>query len=352
MGLAVPQDPRRGRRGWAMSDAIRADAKLSDGKLSIEDAVKEDRASLTAFRASVSSAFRGKEAAVDLALTALLGRGHVLFEDVPGTGKTTLARAMAASLDARFRRIQFTSDLLPSDVLGISVFKADRSSFEFRPGPIFANVVLADEVNRTTPRTQSALLEAMSEGRVTVDDTTHALPTPFIVIATQNPKEFYGTYPLPESQLDRFMLRLAIGYPDKAIERVLIQSYGWTDPVSELRPVATAADVLRWQSRVEKVRVEPVLMEYVMAVVGATRSSPHLSLGVSTRGAISFYRAVQARAYLLGRAFATPDDVQSLVVPSMSHRVYVKAHRDGSSAQREEAAAILTDLIESLPVPR
>ncbi|MBT9554842.1 MAG: MoxR family ATPase [Myxococcales bacterium] len=325
---------------------------MNDAPLSIEEAVKEDRASLTAFRASVSSAFRGKEAAVDLALTALLGRGHVLFEDVPGTGKTTLARAMAASLDARFRRIQFTSDLLPSDVLGISVFQQDRSSFEFRPGPIFANVVLADEVNRTTPRTQSALLEAMSEGRVTVDDTTHALPSPFIVIATQNPKEFYGTYPLPESQLDRFMLRLAIGYPDKAVERVLIQSYGWTDPVSELRPVATAADVLRWQSRVEKVRVEPVLMEYVMAVVGATRASPHLSLGVSTRGAISFYRAVQARAYLLGRAFATPDDVQALVVPSMSHRVYVKAHRDGSSAQREEAAAILTDLIESLPVPR
>lgn len=307
---------------------------------------------LRAFRDAVSTAFRGKEAAVDLALTALLARGHILFEDVPGTGKTTLARSVAAALDASFRRIQFTSDLLPSDVLGVSVYDAGRSAFEFRSGPIFAHVVLADEVNRTTPRTQSALLEAMSEGRVTVDNHTHDLPRPFMVIATQNPKEFYGTYPLPESQLDRFMLRLAIGYPDAATERDVIQSLGWSDPVAAIQPVATAADILAWQARVETVRVEPIVMDYVMALVTATRQSPHLSLGVSTRGAISFYRALQARAFLEGRGFVTPDDVQALAVPAMSHRVYLKHHRDGSATQRDEAAAILSDLVESLPVPR
>ena len=318
----------------------------------IRDFVAEDRAPIERWRATIETAFRGKSRTVELALTAFLARGHVLFEDVPGTGKTTLARSIAMSVDCPFRRIQFTSDLLPSDVLGVSIWREDGRTFELRRGPIFASIVLADEVNRTTPRTQSALLEAMSEGRVTIDNDTHDLPAPFMVIATQNPKEFHGTYPLPESQLDRFMLRLSIGYPEAAFEREIVQRYGYHDPVADIRPVATAADVLRWQERVEQVHVEPSVLDYLMAIVGATRTSPHLDLGVSTRGAISLYKAIQSRAYLLGRAFATPDDVQELVVPAFSHRVWVKSHYDGGSAQRDEAAAVLGDIVEAVPVPR
>jgi MoxR-like ATPase len=318
----------------------------------IESLIAEDAPQLAQLRASIAGVFKGKAHAVELSLVALLARGHVLFEDVPGTGKTTLARSVAHSLETTFRRIQFTSDLLPSDVLGVSVFREDAGRFEFKRGPVFANIVLADEVNRTTPRTQSALLEAMSEGRVTIDTTTHELPRPFMVIATQNPKEFYGTYPLPESQLDRFMLRLAIGYPERSVERDIIQNYGWADPVSRLQPVATVDDVLRWQQRVEGVHIEEALMDYVMAIVTETRRSPHLSLGVSTRGAISLYRAVQARAYLMGRAYATPDDIQELVVPCFSHRVYLKNHSEGGAAARDEAGVILTELLDAVPVPR
>ncbi|MFT5434387.1 MAG: MoxR-like ATPase [Myxococcota bacterium] len=318
----------------------------------IDAFIAEDAPKLERLRQNVSGVFRGKEAAVELSLTALLARGHILFEDVPGTGKTTLARSVAMSLDCPFRRIQFTSDLLPSDVLGVSVFREASGNFEFRRGPIFANIVLADEVNRTTPRTQSALLEAMSEGRVTIDNTTHDLPSPFMVIATQNPKEFYGTYPLPESQLDRFMLRLAIGYPELSVERGIVESYGWRDPVSDLKAVATVADVERWQRRVQGVRVEDSLMDYLMTIVAETRKNPHLELGVSTRGAISLYRAVQARAYLMGRTYTTPDDIQALVVPCFSHRVYVKAHREGGTSERDEAATILNELVDSVAVPR
>ena len=314
--------------------------------------VAEDAAALKRLRDSVESAFKGKHEAVELSLTALLARGHVLFEDVPGTGKTTLARSLAMSLDTPFRRIQFTSDLLPSDVLGVSIYRDDEHRFEFRPGPIFTSILLADEVNRTTPRTQSALLEAMAEGRITIDNDTHDLPAPFMVIATQNPKEFYGTYPLPESQLDRFMIRLSIGYPDVGTEKDIIQRYGHTDAVAHLEPVAHASDVIRWQRRVEGVRVDDAIMDYLMAIVTETRESAHLDLGVSTRGAMSLFRAVQARAYLLGRPYATPDDVQMLVVPVFSHRVWVKGHHEGGAAQRDEAATILADLVESVPVPR
>jgi MoxR-like ATPase len=318
----------------------------------LQDWLAEDRAQLEKLRASVEALFQGKSESVDLTLTALLARGHILFEDVPGTGKTTLSRSVAACLDGSFRRIQFTSDLLPSDVLGISVYREATGAFDFRPGPLFANVVLADEVNRTTPRTQSALLEAMSEGQVTIDNHTHALPNPFIVMATQNPKEFYGTYPLPESQLDRFMLRISIGYPELPVEREIVRQYGWVDPVAKAKVVASAADVLRWQERVQCVHVDPAVMDYLMAVVEQTRNSDYLELGVSTRGAISLFRAVQARSYLHGRGFATPDDVQALVVPSLSHRVWVKAHPSGGAAQRDQATTVLLDLLESIPVPR
>ena len=312
----------------------------------------EDKAGLAALLDNVSEAFRGKREIVELTLTSLLARGHVLLEDVPGTGKTTLARAVASSLDGVFRRVQFTSDLLPSDVLGVSIFRQETGVFEFKKGPIFANICLADEVNRTTPRTQSALLEAMNEGQVTIDNTTHDLPAPFMVIATQNPKEFFGTYPLPESQLDRFMVRLSIGYPAEQVEREIISQYGWTDAPSSLERVATFDDVRRWQSRVEHVHVEAAMMDYLMAIVGETRRSQYLDLGVSTRGAIALYRASQARAYLLGRGYVTPDDVQALCVPVFSHRVWVKSHHEGGASQRDEAATILTELLESVPVPR
>ena len=314
--------------------------------------IEEDGEQLQKLRDTVTSVFRGKGAAVEMSLTALLARGHILFEDVPGTGKTTLARSVATSIECVFRRIQFTSDLLPSDVLGVSVFRDESGQFEFRKGPIFASVVLADEVNRTTPRTQSALLEAMSEGRVTIDNTTYDLPRPFMVIATQNPKEFFGTYPLPESQLDRFMLRLSIGYPEEAVEKDIIRQYGWKDPLASVSAVATGEDVLRWQARVEHVKVDPAVMDYIMAIVTETRRSPHLELGVSTRGAISLFRAIQARAYLNGRIYATPDDVHEMVVPTFSHRVYVRSHHEGGAAQRDEAATILAEMLESVPVPR
>ncbi len=318
----------------------------------LEELVSADQEVLGRLKNNIASAFRGKEEVVELTLTALLARGHVLLEDVPGTGKTTLARSVAQSVDCRFRRVQFTSDLLPSDVLGVSVYREKTGEFEFRAGPIFANVLLADEVNRTTPRTQSALLEAMSEGNVTVDNSTHALPDPFMVIATQNPKEFYGTYPLPESQLDRFMLRLSIGYPEVAVERDIIQRFGWDDAADSLETVAHIDDVKRWQKGVEAVRVDEAVLDYLMALVSATRESRHLDVGMSTRGAIALHRASQARAYLLGRSYVTPDDVQVLLVPVCSHRVWSQSNRQSGAAQRDEAAAILTELLESVPVPR
>jgi len=329
---------------------LSTDLKIAEG--TIETWVAEDSDALEKLRQNVQGAFRGKAEIVEMTLTALLARGHVLLEDVPGTGKTTLARSLAHSVHCEFHRVQFTSDLLPSDVLGVSVFREESGQFEFRKGPIFANILLADEVNRTTPRTQSALLEAMSEGRVTIDNNTHDLPSPFMVIATQNPKEFFGTYPLPESQLDRFMLRLSIGYPELTVERDIIERYGWTDAAQALSTVATIDDVRRWQTRVEQVNVEQSVMDYVMAIVEETRKSRHLELGVSTRGAISLYRAIQARAYVLGRAYATPDDVQALVVPVFSHRVWVRSHHEGGASQRDEAATILNELLETVPVPR
>ncbi len=314
--------------------------------------VAEDADLLARLRTSIGSAFRGKAEAVELALVALLARGHVLFEDVPGTGKTTLARSIAMSLHCPFRRIQFTSDLLPGDVLGVSIWREDTRTFELKRGPIFASIVLADEINRTTPRTQSALLEAMAETRVTIDNETHDLPTPYMVIATQNPKEMHGTYPLPESQLDRFLVRLRIGYPEQDIERDIIQRYGYHDPVSELVPVASADDVIRWSRRLEHVRVDPAVMDYVMSIVRLTRTAPQFDLGVSTRGAISLYKAAQARAYLLGRPYVVPDDVKVLVAPIFSHRVALRAHRDGGASGRDEAETVLLELVDQVPVPR
>jgi MoxR-like ATPase len=302
-------------------------------------------------RDNVASALKGKGQAVDLALTALIAGGHVLIEDVPGVGKTTLARALAQSIDGTFRRIQFTSDLLPSDITGTSVYLQDRAEFEFRRGPIFANVVLADEINRTTPKTQSSLLEAMNEGQVSVDGTTHPLPAPFIVAATQNPHEYYGTYPLPESQLDRFMLRIRIGYPEEGVERRIVGSAGERDPVQSLRPVASCEQVRALQRAVDEVRVDETLLDYLMEIVAATRASSLVELGLSTRGAMMLHRAARAHAMVKGRSYCLPDDVKGLVVPVAAHRIVPAGHRDGSLADRDQTERILRDILEALPVP-
>ncbi|MFB3129645.1 MAG: AAA family ATPase, partial [Lysobacteraceae bacterium] len=279
---------------------------------------------LAELQRALGSVIRGKDDVIRLALVGLLARGHLLIEDVPGVGKTLLARTLARCLNCTFHRIQFTSDLLPSDVIGVSVFNQHQQSFEFRPGPVFANVVLADEINRTTPKTQSALLEAMNEQQVTVDNHTHPLPQPFLVLATQNPIEHHGTYPLPESQLDRFLLRLRMGYPSAESEKEILRAHGDSrEPLENVQPVMTAEEVLRMQEEVRRVRVDDALMDYALALTQHTRANEHLSLGVSPRGTLMLYRAAQARAFLEGRDFCVPDDIKQLVIPVFAHRVVV-----------------------------
>lgn len=300
----------------------------------------------------VETVFHGKRDVIRLALSALLARGHVLFEDVPGVGKTTLAHALAQTLGLDFRRIQFTSDLLPSDVLGVSVYRPQTGEFETRPGPIFANVVLADEINRAPPRTQSGLLEAMQEGRVTIDSATHDLPRPFLVMATQNPLEHHGTYPLPESQLDRFLMRITIGYPGPEAERRILMQASERAPVMErLRAVLTPAQVLALQERVEEVEADPVIVDYLMAVVERTRNTPHLRMGVSPRGAIGLYRAARAFAMTRGRTYLVPDDVRDLVVPCLAHRILPAGTSGASLDTHEQAAQILEGILEEVEAP-
>jgi MoxR-like ATPase len=306
---------------------------------------------LHAIEENVSRAVRGKPEAIRLALVTLLARGHLLVEDVPGVGKTTLARALAKSLGGTFRRVQFTSDLLPSDIVGVTIFDQAAGRFEFRPGPIFANVVLADEINRTTPRTQSSLLEAMAEGHVSVDGKTHELDRPFLVVATQNPQEHFGTYPLPESQMDRFLMRIRLGYPGKDDEKRLLQTRGGGDPVEALAAVADPATIRAAQDRVDQIRVDDALADYALAVVEETRRSPLLSLGVSTRGAIAWYRAAQANALAAGRAYCVPDDLKGLGVAVLAHRVVLAAHQDSLTRQREESERVLAEILERVPVP-
>jgi MoxR-like ATPase len=302
---------------------------------------------------TVSRVIHGKSDAVRLSLIALAARGHLLIEDVPGVGKTTLARALARALGGTFRRIQFTSDLLPSDILGVNVFNQETGRFDFRRGPIFANVVLADEINRTTPRTQSSLLEAMSEGRVSIDNHTHEIAAPFIVVATQNPLEHFGTYPLPESQMDRFLLRIRMGYPSPEDERRVVTSLAGIDPADEVEPVVDLADVEAIQNAAAQVKVDDSLLDYAQRVVTETRSSPFLSLGVSPRGFQSWFRVAKARALAAGRAYAVPDDFKETAVPALAHRVVTAAGSAGETLgrTREEAERILYDLLERVPVP-
>jgi len=300
----------------------------------------------------VQTVFHGKERVVKLAVSALLARGHILFEDVPGVGKTTLAHALARALGLGFRRIQFTSDLLPSDVLGVSIYNPRTTTFETRTGPIFTNVVLADEINRAPPRTQSGLLEAMQEGRVTIDDRTYDLPSPFLVMATQNPLEHHGTYPLPESQLDRFLMRLTIGYPGPEAERRILMESAAVDPrLDQVDAVLTPSDVLSLQEEVEQVRADPSLVDYLMEVVQRTRTHAGVRIGASPRGAIALFRAARAHALTSGRTYMVPDDVRDLVVPCLAHRLLPIGATAATLDAHDQSEAILEQIMGEVEVP-
>ena len=291
----------------------------------------------------------GKATAIRLAVVALLAEGHLLIEDAPGVGKTVLAKSLARLLNCQFRRLQFTPDLLPSDILGASVFLPNRGEFEFRPGPIFTNVLLADEINRTNPRTQSALLEAMSEGQVSIDGQTHKLSAPFFVVATQNPYEYEGTYPLPENQLDRFMLCIEVGYPARDIERQVLANHRNGEPLERLTPILDVAELREAQHAVRQVHVDDALNDYILEIVHATRNHDDLALGVSTRGALILYRAVQSLAFVENRGFAIPDDVKRLAIPALAHRVVCRGVlREG---YRNRARTVIQQILDQTAVP-
>ena len=294
---------------------------------------------------------RGKDEVIRLALVSIFARGHLLIEGVPGVGKTTLGQALARALDCSFQRIQFTSDMLPSDVLGISIYSAIEQQFEFKRGPVFTNILLADEINRTTPKTQSALLEAMNDSQVTIDVHSYPLPQPFLVLATQNPVEHHGTYPLPESQLNRFLMRVHMGYPDADAEREILRSAAGAAQLDTLKPVLAGADVLEMQEAVTKVRVDDSLVSYALAIVRKTRDSEFLSLGVSPRGSQMLYRAAQAMAFLEGRTYCTPEDFKPLVVPVFAHRVVVSGSYSSTLKKSDQAEQVLREIAESVAVP-
>lgn len=301
---------------------------------------------------TIEKVIRGKSETVKFALVALLAEGHLLIEDVPGIGKTTLAKALARALELTFQRIQFTSDLLPSDVIGISIYNQKSGNFEWNAGPIFSNIVLADEINRATPKTQSALLEAMSEGQVTVEGISRRLAKPFIVVATQNPTEHHGTYPLPESQLDRFMLRLHVGYPSPADEKEILRDRKAENPLEFVRPVMNETDILELQQMAKQVRVDDALVDYLLEIVDATRKNESLELGISPRGTLALFRSAQAFALINGRDYCIADDVKRLVLPCFLHRVIINARHVGSGKrQNYEAEQILREILRKTRVP-
>ncbi|MGH7428047.1 MAG: AAA family ATPase [Candidatus Methylomirabilaceae bacterium] len=304
-------------------------------------------------QANIEQVLFGKPEPIRLAIVVLLARGHLLIEDIPGVGKTTLAQALARSLGVSFQRIQFTSDMLPSDILGVSIYDPRQGEFEFKPGPLFANIILADEINRTTPKTQSSLLEAMNDFQVSVDHHTYPLPHPFMVMATQNPMEYHGTHPLPESQMDRFLLRLRLGYPDREEEKRILRAPAASATLERLHPVLSAEELLGLQEIVERVRVEESLADYLMAIVEATRRHEGLTLGVSPRGALALYRAAQALALIEGRDYCIPDDVKRLALPVLAHRVLIKGGSIGRGIGQgfDAAEQLLHALIAATPIP-
>lgn len=298
----------------------------------------------------LGAAIRGKAEVLRLSLVCLLAKGHLLIEDVPGVGKTTLAHALARSVGSNFHRLQFTSDMLPSDVLGVTIYNAHAEAFEFKPGPIFTNFLLADEINRATPKTQSALLEAMNDLQITVDGRSYPLAEPFLVVATQNPVEHHGTYPLPESQLDRFLMRLRIGYPDLASEKEILRNSNRQSDAN-IGPVVSTREILKLQSQVRQITVDEALVDYMLAVVEKTRSHESLALGVSPRGAQAMYRATQALAMVEGRSYAIPDDIKRLVVPIFAHRVIVNTRTALSQRSSDLADRILQEILTLVDVP-
>ncbi|MBI4820852.1 MAG: MoxR family ATPase [Deltaproteobacteria bacterium] len=336
------------RKGSNCSDAERIDnAGPAGHRQQVAEARPTERL-LEELRSELRRVIRGKDASLDLVLVGVLAGGHVLLEDVPGVGKTTLAKALAAAMSMDFARVQFTPDLLPTDILGSNVLDPQKGTFTFHTGPVFTQVLLADEINRASPRTQSALLEAMSEGQATVDGATRKLPAPFFVIATQNPVDFQGTYPLPEAQLDRFLLRIQLGYPDEVHELEVLSSRRTEDPLKGVKPVASAADVLRLQEEVRNVHIEPNVARYLLRVVRETRDQKSLILGASTRGALALSRAAQARALMSRRSFVSPDDVRSLAEAVIAHRLLLapEARYGGKDARQ-----IIRECVDRVPVP-
>jgi len=306
------------------------------------------REKVSLLRDAIGNTIKGKHKTIELAIVALLAEGHLLIEDVPGVGKTTLGDALARSLACNFHRIQFTSDLLPSDVLGVSVYSPKLNEFEFKPGPIFANIVLADEINRTTPKTQSALLEAMNENQVTIENVTYPLPRPFMVLATQNPIEHHGTYPLPESQLDRFLMRIEIGYPDAAAEKEILKRFYNGNRAHVSRAVLEPAEVLSLQDESRNIQIDDAIVDYMLQIVNRTRDHPEIELGVSPRGTAALFRATQALAMVEDRSFVLPDDIKRLVHPVFEHRLVL--NRSGGRA-RSDVKTVLAEIIDQIPIP-
>ena len=322
-------------------------ARIPAPMKALESSVRDK---IFALREAIGETIKGKQNTIDLAIVALLAEGHLLIEDVPGVGKTTLGHALARSLNCEFHRIQFTSDLLPSDVLGVSVYSPKLNEFEFKPGPIFANIVLADEINRTTPKTQSALLEAMNESQVTIENLTYPLPRPFMVLATQNPIEHHGTYPLPESQLDRFLMRIEVGYPDPAAEKEILKRFSNGNRQRATDAVLSPSEVLFLQTENRKIHIDEAILDYMIQIVNRTREHPGIELGISPRGTAALFRATQALAMIEGRGFVIPDDVKKLVHSVFEHRLVMGRSRSRAYAGID-AKTVLSEIVSQIPIP-